>query len=486
MKKRQFKAVAIAMIVVMTICGCGVSEGSGTGIRQDGAGIGQTDNTVDGNVGTNRAMQKDITELKEGEKYQITLGWNENLVTQLMDAAIVDFNKTNPYYEVVIQHYDWQTGQGQLEMELATGKGPDLFDMSMVYGDKLAERGLIEDLSTYLEDGQGLEREDVVESVLRCNTIDGVLTCIPARFTVDAIVGKSPRIGDRSSWTAEEFLACVEANEGMQIANSYYRSWNSETDNQYSIIETVLQAGVDYFIDKENNRAAFDKEEFKDLLKLAKEYQADSFDYDTQKELWLQVKDDELLLCQKGIASVEDYMLSRSVLGKEAQYIGYPTYDGDSSYGIRNIVACGMNPNSQVKDGAWAFIEFLVQYRFEEAFYEHGFFTENSGLEAQFAEAMEKKYTKVLEGETPIELPKWNIIYSTGETIAEAYAATQEDIDSLKALIDGANYVYASGSNSIYLIVEEEVFAYLESDRSVEETIDIIQNRVQLYLDEQN
>lgn len=464
----------------MTICGCGVTKGSEADTGQVGS-IGNSNVGSDKNV---HVTQKDIADLKEGEKYQITLGWNENLVTQLMDAAIVEFNKTNPYYEVVIQHYDWQNGQQQLEMELGMGKGPDLFDMSMVYGDKLAEKRLIEDLSIYLEDGQGLEREDVVESVLRCNTVDEVLTCIPARFTVGAIVGKSSRIGEKSSWTAAEFLACVEANEGMQIANSNYRFWNEETDNQYSIIETVLQAGIEYFIDKENNRAAFDKEEFKNLLKLAKEYQADNFDYNTQKELCLQVKDDELLLNSSGIASVGDYMLSRSILGKETQYIGFPTYEGDSTYGICNYVACGMNSNSQVKDGAWAFIEFLVQYRFEEDRLEHGFFTENSGLKAQFEDAMEKEYTKVPEGMEPIELPKWNIGYSNGETIAEAYAATQEDIDYLKALIDGADFVYDSGSNSVYLIVQEEVFAYLESDRSLEETIQVIQNRVQLFLDE--
>lgn len=480
MKKRQWKALAIALAVVMTMCGCSGTNGSGTG-------AGQADGTGNDNGGSDKNIQvtqKDINDLKEGEKYQITLGWNENLVTQLMDAAIVEFNKTNPHYEVVIQHYDWQMGQQQLEMELGMGKGPDLFDMSMVYGDKLAEKGLIEDLSTYLEDGQGLERENMVEAVIRCNTLNEVLTCVPARFYLEIMLGKSSLIGEKTSWTVDEFLACVEENEGMQVGNGISWFRDSEKDNQYSIVEAALHADVEHFIDKEKNQVAFNNEEFHKLLEFARNYEADSFDYDTNKDFWLQVKDNELLLCQNCIDSVGDYMLSLSILGKEAQYIGYPTYDGSTCYGISNYVACGMNPNSQVKDGAWAFVEFLIQYRFEDDIFEHGFFSEISGLEAQFAEAMEKEYTKVLEGVTPIELPKWTIGYSNGENIAEAYAATQEDIDSLKALIDGANYVYDSASNSIYLIVQEEVFAYLESDRSVEETIQVIQNRVQLFLDE--
>ncbi len=479
MRKRWWKALAIAIAVIMTICGCGGTEGSGAGSGTAGS-IGNNNGSTDKNV------QKDIKDLKEGEKYQINLGWNENLVPQLLDAAIVEFNKTNPYYEVVIQHYDWQTGQGQLEMELATGKGPDLFDTSMVYVEKLAERGLIEDLNIYLEDGRGLKREDVVESVLRCNTVEEVLTCVPARFYLEIMLGKSSLIGDKASWTVEEFLACVKENEGIQVGNGIRWVRNSEEDNQYSIVEAVLHADVEHFVDKEKKQASFDNEEFRKLLEFAKDYEADSFDYDTNKDFWLQVKDNELLLCQNRIDSVEDYMLSLSVLGKDAQYIGYPTYDGSVCYGVSNYVACGMNPNSQVKEGAWAFIEFLVQYRFEESVYEHGFFSEKSGLEEQFAEAMEKEYTKGAEGIDPIELPKWEMYYGNGQLIAEAYAATQEDIDALRELIDGASYVYNAGSNSIYAIVQEEVCVYLSGDKTVDETINIIQNRVQLFLDEQN
>ncbi len=482
MEKRHWKGLAVAMAVIMTICGCSVMSENGQG----GAGVGQAGGIGSNIVGSDKNVQKDIKDLNEGEKYQITLGWNENLVPQLLYTAMVEFNKTNPYYEVVIQHYDWQTGQGVLEMELATGKGPDLFDMEMVYANKLAEKELIEDLSTYLSDGQGLEREDVVESVLRCNTIDGVLTCVPARFYLEIMLGKKPLIGDKSSWTVDEFLSCVEENEGMQIGNGIRWFRESELDNQYSIIETVLHADVEYFVDKEKNLARFDNEEFRKLLEFAKRYEADSFDYNTNKDFWLQVKDEELLLCQNCIDSVEDYMLSLSVLGQEAQYIGYPTYDGSVCYGISNYVSCGMNPNSQVKDGAWAFIEFLVQYRFEEVRYEHGLFSEKRGLETQFTEAMEKEYTKVPEGEEPVELSKWNIGYGNGQVIAEAYAATQEDIDALKALIEGASYVYNAGSNSIYAIVQAEVSVYLSGDKTVDETINIIQNRVQLYLDEQN
>lgn len=420
----------------------------------------------------------------QSEKQQITIGWNENIVPQLLSEAMVEFNKTNPEYEVVIAHYDWQTGQQQVEMELATGRGPDLFDMSMVYGKKLAEKGLIENLSPYLEDGKGLEREDLVENVLACNTLEGVLTCVPARFGLEVLFGKKSLIGENSAWSVEDFLNSVQTNAGI-IVSQGVTVVDSEVDNQYSIVRTVLHGNTEYFLDAENQKAAFDKEEFKELLMFAKEYETGQYDYSSDKNSMIQVKEGELLLSSNTVHSVEEYMLAKSILGEEAKFVTYPSYEVGKGYCLLNYVACGMNPNSQVKDGAWEFIEFLIKYRLAEVWAEHGFFTQSSGLKAQFFEAMEKEYTVVPEGVEPAELPKRSITYGNGDLI-EVYAATEEDIEALRAMIRGADRVYDLGGNPVFKIAEEEVLAYLHGDKTLEETINMIQTRGQLYLDEQN
>lgn len=420
------------------------------------------------------------------EKKQITIGWNENIVPQLLSEAVVEFNKNSQEYEVVIAHYDWQTGQQQLEMELATGRGPDLFDMSMVYGEMLAQKGLLEDLSSYLENGEGLEREDLVENVLACNTIDGVLTCIPARFELEVLVGKKSLIGEYSAWSVEDFFDSVQAKEGIMVSQGV-TAIDSAEDNQYSIVRTVLHGNTLYFLDADEQKAAFDKEEFKELLMFAKEYETGQYDYKTEKNTRLQVKEEELLLSSATIYSVEEYMLTKCICGEETMFVSYPSYYGNAGYCLQNIVACGMNSASQVKEGAWKFIEFLVQYRMTNEWAEHGFFTQKSGLEAQFANAMERHFSLTLVDEVVVQVedPKWTVSYGAGEWI-EAYAATEEDIASLRALIDGANRVYDLGSNPIFKIAEEEVLAYLFGDKSLEDTIAMIQSRVQLYLDEQN
>lgn len=279
-----------------------------------------------------------------------------------------------------------------------------------------------------------------------------------------------------------------------EYKNGNYNAYDSELKNRFSIIYAVVYKGIDYFIDAENNKADFDREEFVKLLTLAKEYQAGAFDYESQSNFLTQVQEEKLLLCLNGLSSVGDYMLSQSALGQEAQFVGFPTYDGSTCYGIRNYISYGMNVESQVKAGAWAFLEFLISYRLPDPMLDsYGFYTEAKALEEQFAEAMEKEYEKdsnweVLIGTDgePVEAPKWNRSDYGGQNRIEAYAAREKDIENLREIIDGASYVYGLTSNSIYQIVQEEVYHYLGENKSPEETISLIQNRVQLYLDENN
>ena len=133
LRKSWKKSLAWIMLGAMMLGGCGKGN---TEADKEQENISATGETVDEEQEAPEDIkiqpsQLKIADLAEGEKYQITLGYNPNLVPQYLEAAIVDFNKSNPYYEVVIKEYDWQTGQQRLEADLAAGNGPDLFDLSM-------------------------------------------------------------------------------------------------------------------------------------------------------------------------------------------------------------------------------------------------------------------------------------------------------------------------------------------------------------------
>lgn len=67
--------------------------------------------------------------------------------------------------------------------------------------------------------------------------------------------------------------------------------------------------------------------------------------------------------------------------------------------------------------------------------------------------------------------------------IYEVTTVSQEDIDGVRYLIDHAKGGSAAG-NAVSRIIEEEAGAYFAGQKSVDDVTALIQNRVQLFVDE--
>ena len=65
----------------------------------------------------------------------------------------------------------------------------------------------------------------------------------------------------------------------------------------------------------------------------------------------------------------------------------------------------------------------------------------------------------------------------------ELYAVTQEEADGIRQIISRIDGIYDE-NNILMQIILEEVDSYFAGQKSVDEAADIIQNRVQLYLNE--
>ena len=82
----------------------------------------------------------------------------------------------------------------------------------------------------------------------------------------------------------------------------------------------------------------------------------------------------------------------------------------------------------------------------------------------------------------------FNENYSVGlanGVIVNVRAMTQEEADELRRLVDNATLVYKP-YDTVKSIIKEEAEYLFDGVRSAEETAAIIQNRVKLYLEENN
>ncbi|MDE6517029.1 MAG: extracellular solute-binding protein, partial [Acetatifactor sp.] len=414
----------------------------------------------------------------------------------MLDMAIAEFNRHNAYYEAEVVDYDYFEGCQKLETELATGKAPDLLDTQLCYMDKLVEKGLLADISPYLEDGRGIERQDLVEAVLRCNTIDGVLTCIPESFGLEVLVGKPQLLGDEPGWTLAEYMSCIQENAGLEVMGSN-RFSDDSNQSGHAILDLPMYGDITHWADYRQGEAHFDREDFLALLELAGSYEVTQPAVDLHAREELQAG--RMLTYVTALYKMEDYLLLNEIMQQEIVYKGYPAEDGNPVYSLVGREGFAINAHSQVRDGAWALIEFLLTYQFSDQLSEERskVFTVQcfSVLESQFdyqmAQSAVKEYQRnsnfdLVYDETgkPIEKAKYTWYDTNGSVKAECPAATPEDVESLRMLIDMASQPSDTSNNNLFQILYEETSAYLEDQRGAQETADIIQSRVQLFLDE--
>lgn len=247
----------------------------------------------------------------------------------MLEMVIADFNRRNAYYEAEIVDYDYFEGRQKLETELATGKAPDLLDTQLLYTDKLVEKGLLADIGSYLEDGKGIERQDLVEAVLRCNTIDGVLTCIPKSFGLEVLVGKPQLLGGKPGWTLAEYMSCIQENAGLEVMGGNRYSYDSN-QSAHAILELPMHGDISHWADYQQGEAHFKQEDFLALLELAGSYEV------TQPAVNLsaieELQENRMLTYVTTLYNMEDYLLVNAGLQQEIVYKGYPVEEGIPVY----------------------------------------------------------------------------------------------------------------------------------------------------------
>ena len=83
----------------------------------------------------------------------------------------------------------------------------------------------------------------------------------------------------------------------------------------------------------------------------------------------------------------------------------------------------------------------------------------------------------------PMQYPKTSWGYDNWDV--DIYAATQEEINGIRHLIEIARPL-SRESEEIYAIIGEEAAPYFAGQKSAEEVANIIQSRVRIYVSENN
>lgn len=412
------------------------------------------------------------------------------LSNQSLQEAVVNFNKQSDTYQVRIETYyddnsEWTETKYQdavtaLNNAITSSNCPDIIDLSYGNPSAYVSKGLLVDLAPYLESSSTVKREDLVEAVLEAYTYGDTLICIPDSFTISTIMGRTSQLGDRTGWTVKDIMAFYEEHPDAELL-SY--------DTKSSILSTCLQYSSDAFIDYSTGKCSFDSQDFLDILEFANMFPKENEYSEEDESIPKKLSSGKLLLYSTSVYNMEEFQMNSLMFNEPITFIGYPTVDGSSGNYINGSNCYAITTKSSSPDGAWAFIESLLQYEPQPEWGgTDNFSIRKDMLEESFAKAMEENMATDEDGNPVLDADGNPEVYPKStwgweDWEAEIYAATPEQVQQIRDLMDNSKAVVNSDQTILSMILEE-ASPYFEGQKSAQEVAGVIQSRVRVYINE--
>lgn len=400
------------------------------------------------------------------EKEDIVIGLLYNEITMRdLKNAVAYFNRKSDKYNVILEDYwesaaDFDAARNRLNSELVAGKGPDLLGFGNF--EDFARNNAVENLYDYLDKSESMSKEDFFANLLAEYDVNGVLTAIPREFQLSTIIGSSKVVGEEMGWTLDEMIALGEQYPDKVL---FYEDMMSKR----SILIYFIRFYGEQFLDWEKGTCNFDTEEFRKLLKFMERF-PDKYTLPGENDptIYTRLASGEVLTTKVLVTDFRRIQHYQEALGGDITYIGYPTPEGAGCW-LSDYDALAINANSKCKEGAWEFIEFLVQYYVEGA-------SGGAGLPSYIPLYEKRLHTSMTDSRSAVG-------YLDDNWTFKMHTTTQEEADKIRALVE--NGQYTTLDVDMVNIIIEEADSYFSGQKDMDTVIEIIQNRVQNYMEEQ-
>ena len=377
----------------------------------------------------------------ENEKILRIAGLSRPMV---LSSAIADFKALRP--DCTVEYMDYAELYGdqalqQLQIDLTQGNAPDLLFVNGLPFEAYVNRGLLENLYSLIDADDSVQRGDFTKNLLtELESKNFNLYQIPQSYSIVTTAGTQTLAGSRSNWT----YAAIndELAQNRSILSAFYG------EARESLALTLPLYMMPTLVDYENAESKFDSSEAVSFLMFLNNIQPHAqIPYTADNELEA-LRKGEILFAQMMILSPEQFAETDDLFDGKLIYPGYPNAAGGSFY--LNL-PMAIPAAAKEKECAWEFMKML----FSSSYYatRGGWIPLQSGFEESLQEAIKNGISK---------------------ESAQKLAEIQGNINSLA-------YYDEMVSN----ILTDETSYMFAGAKTVEETAERIDQRVQLYLTEQ-
>lgn len=405
---------------------------------------------------TRQEEEKEIFELV---KIYLENGYNDREVieaasiysNQEIKRAIIDFNKQHSDIKIHLTTFNnGENADEQFEKlinKLNAGDGIDIVITDSCYYKTLVDRGMLAELDTYMINDNFDNK--LISSVIDAYRVNHQIYAIMDRFEVYTVLGRKEVFQSDRTYTISELLN-VASKEKTTLYNC-----NTKTDNLYDLF--ILND------DKENYEKLSDSD-IKDILKITGNAPPEFISYEKDALL------EKVVLKQNYYIWFE---LFRAGHNDDFSMIGYPC-EKNMGTGAMFDVPClySISAKSKNKDQAWIFIREMLEDDRQEAI------TDDFPISKKVFETKLQRSLKVSDESE-------RVVYIIGDTQIEARLGeiSESDIERVKKCVYESNQYYYMDKD-FFNIIREESESFYTGQKTAEEVIAVINNRLNIYFHE--
>ncbi len=443
-----------------------------------------------------------------------------NPVTGEVQSSIDRFNESHTDVQIEVRDYSDENGPQRLLVELAAGRVPDIMEMRryeppepgrerfaseyyipmrtdrpeneywMPYR-QMAQKGYLEDLWPYIRNDQNLGGEGVLEAPLKAAEVDGGLFMLFRRVRVSTLMGPENLVGDRYKWTFDEL---AEAFSTMPEDSTILR-YNL---TKWEVFSQLLSCSLDKYIDWEGSQCSFDGEEFRNMLLFL-----NNFPDEAKSETEEKMKDEIVWRIQNGrqmlepvlVSDLTDIVRKDAVWREQAAFPGYPAGEGSSgSFFVPTGNILAMSSACRYKEAAWDLLREQIVQRYKlrdltdtgrDVDPQIPINGKDYRLSIQGCLDIAQQFDDMgigVMGYPPESLFSDDFTYEDYRVYITR-VPSKDDVPRFEELINNTTQIYWP-NDALANIVWESAGAYFAGDRTLDETVALIQNRVTLYVNE--
>lgn len=389
---------------------------------------------------------------------------------------VVKFNKASNDYRIsIIQYYedgmDYEDAITNMNNAISSGNCPDMIAINGLTGaSNYASKGLLVDLNEYINSDADIDLDDYQSNIVTLYSKGDMVYGLISAYSISTLVGKKAILGDRTSWTIGDLIQIKNDNPNITDIIGYA--------TKDSVVQMFLAYNMDEYIDYSTGTCNFNNEEFINLLTLANEFPSEYvYDEDAEGEE-TKLRNNKQLVISANISSVEQYQLYTGIVEEDPVFIGYPTASGSGNVIQSTASSIAISTSCKYQDAAWSFIRTFLLEDYQNNI-EYDFPVLKSAFQKQVEESMKPLTYTDANGEEVTYDNTWGY----NDITITIPVATQEVIDNLTALIDSADRI-VNYDTELFNIISEESKAYFEGGKTAEAVAEVIQSRVNIYINE--